>query len=92
MQVPLRKNKAHYKRRPIRNQTRNIVARAMRMEANQEFNNLYHNSNSVFYFLRRMKKEGKDVEGGRCLRGENRRLGFIEEDLEKFGRNTWKRS
>ena len=31
-----------------------------------------------------MKKKGKDVEGGRCLRGENRRLGFIEEDRVKI--------
>ena len=77
------KNKTQYKR--IRNQTRKIVARAMRMEANQELNNLYQNSNSVFYFLRRMKKEGKDVEGGRCLRGDGR-LGFSKEDRA----NIWK--
>ena len=37
------------------------------MEANQELNNLYQNSNSIFYFLRGMKKQGKDVEGERCL-------------------------
>ena len=30
------------------------------MEANQELNNLYQNSNSVFYFIRRMKKKRKD--------------------------------
>ena len=51
------------------------------MEANQELNNLYQNSNSVFYFLRRMKKE---VEGGRCLRRRDGRLGFIEEDRAKI--------
>ena len=54
------------------------------MEANQELNNLYQNSNSVFYFLRRMKKEGKDVEGGRCLRGGDGRFGFSEEDRAKI--------
>ena len=53
-------------------------------EANQELNNLYQNSNSVFYFLRRMKKEGKNVEEGRCLRGGDGRLGFIEEDRAKI--------
>ena len=58
---PSDENKTQYKR--IRNQTRKIVARAMRMKANHELNNLYQNSNSVFYFLGRMKKEGKDVEG-----------------------------
>ena len=55
----------------------------MRMEANQELNNLYQNSNSVFYFLRRRKEEGKDLEGGRCLKGRDGRLGFIEEDSWK---------
>ena len=60
---PSEQNKTQYKR--IRNQTRKIVAKAIRKEANQELNNLYQNSNSVFYFLRRMKKEEKDVEGGR---------------------------
>ena len=79
---PSEENMTQYKR--IRNQTRKIVARAMRMEANQELNNLYQNSNSVFYFLKRMKKEGKDGEGGRCLRGGDGRLGFIGEDRVKI--------
>ena len=76
---PSEENKTQYK--CIRNQTRKIVARAKRMEANQELNNLYQNSNSVFYFLRRMKK---DVEGGRYLRGGDGRLGFIEEDRPRI--------
>ena len=63
---PSDENMARYKR--LRNQMRKIVARAIRMEANQELNHLYQNSNSIFKFLRRMKKEGKDVEGGRYLR------------------------
>ena len=54
------------------------------MEANQELNDLYQNSNSVFYFLRRTKKEGKGVDGGRCLKGRNGGLGFIEEDKAKM--------
>ena len=78
---PSEENKTQYKRI---NQTREIVVRAMRMEANQELNKLYQNSNSVFYFLGRMKKEGKDVEGGRCLRGGDGRLGFSEENRAKI--------
>ena len=74
---PSEENKTQYKR--LRNQTRKIVARAMRMKANEELNILYQNSNSVFYFLRIMKKKGKDVEGGRCLRGRDRLLDFIED-------------
>ena len=61
------------------------------METNQESNNLYQNSNSVFYFLRRMKKEGKDMEGGRCLRGGDRRLCFIEEDKAKVWKEHMKK-
>ena len=48
---------------------------------------LYPNFNSVSYFLRRMKKEGKDLERGKCLRGSDGRLGFIEEDKAKI----WKK-
>ena len=54
---PSEENTTKYKR--LKNQTRKIVARAMRMAANQELNDLYQNSNSVFYFHRRMKKEGR---------------------------------
>ena len=79
---PSKENKTQYKH--TRNQTKKIVARAMRMEANQELKNFNQNSNSVFYFLRRMKKEGKDVEGGRCLRRGSGRLGFIEKDRAKI--------
>ena len=79
---PSEKNKTQYK--GIRNQTRKTVAGAMRMEANEELNNLYQNSNSVCYFLKKMKKEGKDLEGGRCLRERHGQLGFIEEDRAKI--------
>ena len=54
------------------------------MKANQELNNLPQNCNSVFYFLRKMKKEGNDVEGGRCLKESNEQLGFIEEDRARI--------
>ena len=47
-------------------------------------NNFHENFNSVFYFLKRMKKA---VEGERRLRGRDRRLDFIEED----GANSWKK-
>ena len=60
---PSEQNKTQYKH--IRSQTRKIVAKTIRMQANQELNNLDQNFDSVFSFLRRMKKEGKDVEGGR---------------------------
>ena len=54
------------------------------MEAKQKLNDLYQNFNSVFCFLRRIKKEGKDLEGGKCLRERDRRLSFIEKDRAKI--------
>ena len=60
------------------------------MEANQKLNNLYQNSNSVFYFLRRMKKEEKDVEG--VYEEVMDDWVLLKKIGQKFGRNTWKRS
>ena len=79
---PSEENKTQYKR--IRNQTRKIVAKAMRMEANQELNNLYQNCNSVFYFLRRIKKGRKGCERRKVLKKKSRQLGFIEENRAKI--------
>ena len=67
---PSEKNKTQYKRI---SQTRKIVDRAMRMEANQELNNLYQNYNSVFYFLRRMKKKRRMWK---VLERRRRTIGF----------------
>ena len=47
-------NKTQYKH--LRKQTRKTVARAMRMKANHKLNDSYQNFNSIFCFLRRMKK------------------------------------
>ena len=54
------------------------------MEANQELNDLYQNCSSIFCFLERVKNQGKDLEGGRCFRGRDGRLGFIEVDKAKI--------
>ena len=61
------------------------------MKASQELNNLYQNFNSVFYFLRRMKKEGKNVEEKRCSRGSDGLLSFIEEDRAKIWKERRKK-
>ena len=54
----------------------------MGKEAKLELNNLYHNSKSVSYLEK--KKKGKNLEGGRCLRGRDGRLGFIDKDRAKI--------
>ena len=51
---PPEDNKNQYKH--ARNQTNNVVARALKKEAKQNLNNLCHNFNSVFSFLEENKK------------------------------------
>ena len=53
-----------------------IVARAKRMEANQELNELYQNFNRFFYFLRTMKKESKGCKRRKVLKRKKRTIGF----------------
>ena len=37
-----------------------------------------------------MKKNEKDVEGGRCMRGSDGSLNFSEKIEGKSGKSTWK--
>ena len=41
---------------------------------------LSENPNQVFKLVKSIKKDGKDVEEGRCIRGSNGRLNFSEKD------------
>ena len=61
-------NKDNFKRE--RNQRRKIVNRAMR-ETEQEMYDLCDKPNNVFKLVEFLKKEGQEVNGGRCLRGTN---------------------
>ena len=67
-------NKARYKN--MKNWAK-VVAKAMKETAERE---LREHSNKVFKLVKSMKKDGKDVERGRCMRGSNGRLNFSEID------------
>ena len=41
--------------------------------------------NKVFKLVKSMKKDGKDVEGGRCMRGSDSRLSFKRKIEGKSG-------
>ena len=47
---------------------------------------LSEHPNKVFKLVKLVKKGGKDVEGGRCMRGIDGRLSFSEKDRGK----VWK--
>ena len=71
-------NKARYKN--MKNRAKKVVARAMRGEAEKRLSELSENPNKVFKLVKKMKKDGKDVEGGRCMRGSDGKLSFSEKD------------
>ena len=64
-----KENKARYKN--MNNWVEKVVAKAMKEAAEWE---LSEHPNKVFKLVKSMKKYGKDVEGGRCMRGSNGRL------------------
>ncbi|XP_068739418.1 uncharacterized protein [Montipora capricornis] len=67
-------NKARYKN--MKNRAKKVVAKAMKEAAERELRELSEHPNKVFKLVNSMKKDGKDVEGGRCMRGSDGRLSF----------------
>lgn len=90
-------NKARYKN--MKNRAKRVVAKAKKEAAERKLRELSEHPNKVFKLVKSMKKEGKDVEGGRCMRGSDGRLNFSEKDRgrvwkEQMGRiineeNEW---
>ena len=68
-------NKARYK--SMKNWPKQVVSKAMKEAAKRE----------LIKLIKSMKKDGKDVEGGRCMRGTDGRLNFSEIDRGK----VWKK-
>ena len=50
----------------MRNQTRKVVARPIKMEAERQMYILRGNLKNVFTLMKLFKKDGNDVEGRRC--------------------------
>ena len=66
--------------RKMRNQTKKVIAKAMKREAEKEMEELREKPNKIFKFLKFMKRDGKDVEGGEWIKGRDGRIGFSQED------------
>lgn len=71
-------NKIRYKN--MKNRAKKVVRKAMKEAAEQELRELSEYPNKVFKRVKLMKKDGKDVEGGRCMRGSDGKLSFSEKD------------
>ena len=37
--------------------------------------------------MKLMKRDGKDVEGGRCMKGKDEKLGFSKKDRKRIWKN-----
>ena len=77
-------SKNQYER--FRSQTWKVVARAMIKEAKQELNNLFQNSSSVFYLLRKNEKGNEGSRRRKVLKRKRRTVEFIEKDRAKIGK------
>ena len=62
-------NKARYKN--MKNRAKKVVAKAMKEATEWELRELSEHPNKVFKLVKSMKKDGKDVEGGRYMRGSD---------------------
>ena len=60
-----------------------MVANCIRKEPDKELAKLNKNPNGIFTLVKFMKKDGKDIEGGRCITEKDRKLDFSEK--------VWKR-
>ena len=58
----------------------------MRMEVEKETEALSESLNTIFKFLKMMKREEKDVEGGKCIRDVNGRLNVNDIDTKRIWR------
>ena len=79
-------NKARYKN--IKDRIKNAVANSMMKEAEKESTKLNEKPNNMFTLVKFMKKDGKGIKEGRCMRGKDRRLGFSEKDRKEYGKIT----
>ena len=65
-------NKTSFKN--IKNQTKKVIANSMKKEAKKESKKLNEKPNNIFALVKFMKKDGKDIEAGRCVIGKDARF------------------
>ena len=67
-----------------RNETKKVIAKAMKQEAKDEMSGLCTKPNDVFTFMKFIRKKGRDIEGGVCMKDKDGRLVVSEKDREKL--------
>ena len=74
--------------RKARNKTKKVIAKAMKQEAEEEMSVLCTKPNDVFKFVKFMRKEGRDIEGGGCMKDKDGDLLSVRKIVGNYGRNT----
>ena len=67
------------------------VSKAMREKAEEAVSELENCPNGMFSLVKGLKTDSKEVEGGRCMRGSDGRLCFIEKERCKVWRDYMER-
>ena len=75
-------NESNY--RKARNRRRKVVAKAIKQAAEEEMKVLYNKSNDVFKLVKFMRRDGKDINGGGCMKDKDGRLVVSEKDRGKL--------
>ena len=70
--------------RKARNETKKVIAKAMKQEAEEEMNVLCTKPNDVFKFVKFIRKEERDKEGRGCMKDKDGRLVVSEKDRGKL--------
>ena len=70
--------------RKMRNQTKKVIAKAMKTEAEKEIKELREKPNKIYKFVKFTKRDGKNVKGGKWIKGRDGRIGFSHQDRCKI--------
>ena len=70
--------------RKARNETKEVIVKAMKQEAEEEMTVLCTKPNGAFKFVKFLRKEGRDIEGGGCMKDKDGRLVVSEKDRGKL--------
>ena len=62
----------------------------MRKKAEKKLTKLNEKPNNIFTRVKLMKKDGKDIEESKRMRGKDGTLGFSEKDSKKIWKNQMK--
>ena len=75
-----KKNKARYNNRKMKQRKQLLILRGKKLK---DLTNLSQNPNKIFKLMQFKKKDGKDIGGGRCVKGKDEKLGFGEKNMEE---------